>query len=811
VFRRLFFIGLMVLALASCESAKERAQKHFEAAVELIKAGDFARGVVELRNVFKLDDTHREGRRLFADTLRSRGDLQGAYAQYLKLVEQYPDDVEGLTALAEIAFGSGNGTEARLRVDAALKAKPDDPSLLAMDAALDYAAAVKADDAAARDAAATTADALLAKDPALLPARQVLIARDVADGDLDGALALVDAGLKLDGRSQALLRQRLGLLDRLGDKAGIEAELKHMIELFPDDESIGATLVRWYVGEKRLDDAENWLKARIPAGGTDPEPRLRLVRFLSDLRGPQQALAELDRILALDPAPPDVAQNLPAFRSLHAGFLFTAGKHDEAVAEMERLLAGAQPSEQTNRLKVALAQMRAATGNQVGARALVEEVLTDDPDQVEAMKLKADWLIDDDKTDDAIVVLRAALGNAPQDAAIVTLLARAYERQGNRPLVGEMLSRAVALSNQAPAESMRYANYLLQNDEFRSAEDVLIDALRLDSSNAGLISLLAQTHIDMQDWPRAKRDIDSLRELGSDQALAAANELQARMLAGQNKSDELTAFLESLAASDPGGIGPEAAIIRAQVVAGNIDDALARARALAEAHGDDQGAQLILASVLARAGMNDEAERRLRAITAAAPTQERAWTMLYGLRLGRDDLDGAGAVLDAAEKALPDSRGLQWLRAGLLERQGDTEAAIRIYEAFYARDSDTPAIANNLASLLASTHDDAESLDRAWTVARRLKDTTVPAFADTYGWIAFRRDQADEALGYLELAARGLPQDPTVQYHLGKVYAALKRTDEARAQFEKARALLAQGVPGIPDLGRLIDSAMAGQ
>ena len=66
---------------------------------------------------------------------------------------------------------------------------------------------------------------------------------------------------------------------------------------------------------------------------------------------------------------------------------------------------------------------------------------------------------------------------------------------------------------------------------------------------------------------------------------------------------------------------------------------------------------------------------------------------------------------------------------------------------------------------------------------------------DTYGWIAFRRGEHEEALRYLEPAARGLPDDPVVQYHLGMAYAALGRRDEAVAQLTRALEIAGEDNP----------------
>ena len=96
------------------------------------------------------------------------------------------------------------------------------------------------------------------------------------------------------------------------------------------------------------------------------------------------------------------------------------------------------------------------------------------------------------------------------------------------------------------------------------------------------------------------------------------------------------------------------------------------------------------------------------------------------------------------------------------------------------------AIANNLASLLSAFRDDPETLERAAAVARRLRDTDVPAFQDTYGWIAYRQGDFEEAVAYLEPAAAGLPTDPLVQFHLGMTYVALERKEEAIAAMTRA-------------------------
>jgi tetratricopeptide (TPR) repeat protein len=191
-----------------------------------------------------------------------------------------------------------------------------------------------------------------------------------------------------------------------------------------------------------------------------------------------------------------------------------------------------------------------------------------------------------------------------------------------------------------------------------------------------------------------------------------------------------------------------------------------------------------------------QAEALFRALIAEDPTAELPARLLYGLLRSDGRTEEAAAVLKAALAAQPNAATLRWIQAGALEQAGDIDGAIAVYEAMYAVDSGNVVIANNLASLITSHRDDPESLARATAIVRRLKGTKVPAFQDTYGWIAHRNGNHDEALTYLEPAAAGLPNDPTIQFHLGMTYLALGRTEDARRQL--ARALELAGDSPLP-------------
>ncbi|MFN7224023.1 MAG: tetratricopeptide repeat protein [Paracoccaceae bacterium] len=797
--RRIALSLTMAIALgtlAGCQSSEEKAEGHYRSGLELLTAGDTDRALVEFRNVFKLNGQHREARQTYARVQREKGNLREAYGQYLRLVEQYPDDFEGNVALAEMAIRNGAWDEAETYARRAATVQPDDTTARSLVLVLEYRTALTARDQEGMDTALTAAQTLLTAQPDLSLLRQLLADERLRNGDAEEALALIDEGLARDPSLEAFYTMRLGILYQLGRSDEIASHLQAMIARNPDDADTRNMLISWYVSQNDIDAAEATLRQEINPAEDALEPRIRMITFLTQTRGPEAARTETRALIAANPDSPHVA----LYRSILANFEFEDGNKDSAIAEMQKIIADFPQAAQISAIKITLAQMLAQTGNQVGARALIEEVLAADPTEVAALKLKAGWLIDDDKTGDALIVLRTALGQAPRDAETMTLMARAHERDGSTDLMGEMLALAVESSGQAPAESLRYAAFLMQQDKKMPAEDILLNALRRDPENAQLLGALGRLYLDLQDWGRAEHIVRTLLGAKTEIARRLGQELQARLLATRGQNDELTRYLEELAKSETSAgasASVEMALVRDAIRRGEIAKALEQAAKLDGLYPDLPQAGLLHALVMKSSGQTAEPLARLQALTMDHPDFEQAWVALYNIQLAEGALSDADATLTAALAAAPDSRTLQWVKASAFERAGDVDGAIRQYETLYAKYSDWAIVANNLASLLSTTKTDAESLDRAYVIARRLRGTTVPAFQDTYGWIALRRGNLEDALTHLEPAAKGLPTDMSVQYHLAMVYAALDRRDEALAILRKVQEAVPNPAPAL--------------
>lgn len=769
-----------VLTLSACKSSEERAEEYYQSGLELIEAGDYDRGIVELRNVFEFDGSHRDARFLLATTLlEQRNNIRGAYGQFLRLAEQYPNDAETRIMLSEMAFNGTNWEELERHGTRAIELAPDEPRVKAIEIALAYRAASLANDDPARREQARAAQDLLGALPDSVMLRKLVLDALLLNGDMTQALIELDWLLEREPENMLYWRQRLNILSQNDDMEGIETQLLGMVERFPEDTETKQMLLRFYLSREENDKAEAFLRQLADrAAPDDNAPRADLVNYLLQTQGPEAALAELDAAIAEeeDPVP---------FQTIRAGIIFAQGETTEAIMELEGVLEGAEPSEQTNDIKVALARMMLSTGNEVGARAQVEEVLVADEGHPAALKMQASWQIRADEAEAAINNLRLALDRAPEDAQAMSLMAEAYARSGRPELSQDFLALAVEASGNAPAESLRYAQLLIGQERYLPAEDTLLPALRLAPRNVDLLAALGNLYLRMDDMGRTEQVINTLKSIETPAAEQASTQLEAQWISARNGVEEAMSYLESIALSADATLGNQVELVRVKLATGDTAGALTLARDILADNPDNLSLRAITASVEAANGNLEDAATTYRDILEAEPQAANVWLELARVTQRLEGTNAANAVVDEALSIVPDNPNLLWASASYKEQDGDIDGAIEIYESLYERNSSSVVVANNLASLLSTYRTDEASLERAWVVARRFRDADVPAMQDTFGWILFRRGEVSEALPYLEDAAQGLPNDPLVQYHLGKAYEALERPEDAMAQFRK--------------------------
>lgn len=793
---RLFILSAAtssMLLLAACESDSEKAERYFQSGLALIEQGDKERALLELRNVFNHDGFHRKARETYAKTLIELGRTTEAYSQYLRLIEQYPDAIEARITLAELAIASGNWPEVERHGTSAIELAPERLDTQALGRLLEYRTARIEGDTQTAHAIAEQAKVLLEEIRAQDSKDNSALVRLVLDDMVRSApprdtLAALETALERDPTAEDLHMIKVQLLEETGDVAGTGLQLEKMISLFPENAMIKQATINWFLSQDDLAGAEKFLRDQAGDDTGPTEGHIAVIQLLGSRKSKDAALSEISRLEAAN-AGTDKAYFYGAMRAAQN---YKTDDKALAIAELQTLIEATVDSEQKVEMQVLLAQMLVDTNELEQADTLVATILETDASNVDALKIQGTRLIEKDQPGEAIIALRRALDQSPRDAGILTIMAQAHQRDGDIELASERLALAVEVSGNAAPEAMRYAQLLVSQDRMQIAETVLEDARRRDPRNPQLLAMLGALRLQTGAWQQAQDIVNTLRGLETPATDRTATELQAAVLQGQNRIEDSLSILESQVsenASDAERTRAVILIIQTQIRSGKIEAARSYLdTALAQAP-ENPDIRMLDATLYALSGNMEAAEVGYRALIADFPQSHLPVRLLMNVLNSRGQTDAAKAILQEALVRMPENVTLLLSNATMQEQEGDIDAAIATYEKLYAKDSSDLILANNLASLISAHRDDPESLTRAAGISRRLRGTEIPAFQDTYGWIAYRRDNLDEALEYLEPAARGLPNDALVQYHLGMAYVGLGNTEAAKQQLERALTL----------------------
>jgi tetratricopeptide (TPR) repeat protein len=284
-----------------------------------------------------------------------------------------------------------------------------------------------------------------------------------------------------------------------------------------------------------------------------------------------------------------------------------------------------------------------------------------------------------------------------------------------------------------------------------TARKYLRDAVREHASDTRLHAQLGQMLFDAQCYDLALSEMLRARRLGEN-----SPDFLLRLASAENI---LGAFSDAAADADSAAALPASARQRASAAAlagvafesmGEDDSAVARFRRSLELAPDLENSVLMLADLLAKKGLKEEAAAALEKFTARNPALTEPWARLAGLHLALGDPARAVACWTRVRQLSPDYPMLDSMlaQAMLAGRNPDLPAVLRVLE--------------------------------------RAKQKT-PGDSDLFyleGRTLVAMGRYHEAAKSFQAAIRLQPLQSTFYYQLGLVYRKLGQADLAHEQFE---------------------------
>jgi tetratricopeptide (TPR) repeat protein len=550
-----------------------------------------------------------------------------------------------------------------------------------------------------------------------------------------------------------------------------------------------ADLARFLIGQERVAEAEQVLRDAVAANSDSLEAKAALVGLLASHESFDAAEKELLAFVAKSPKDLDLRQFLGDF---YAG----RGQADQAADVYREIVRSDEYGPMGLAARNRLAALAVAGKRIDVAEPLIAEVLEANPQDNDALVLRADIALARGDAATAVADLRAVLRDQPTSVPVQRALAQAYLQSNDVALALETLGKAVEISPGDAQLRVDLAQVLVRSGQEDRALKSLQDAVAEAPENLAAQEQLFRLQVGREDLVGARRTAEAVKAARPD--LPLGDYLAGLVAEAEGRKEAAAASFEAALKLHPESAEPLTALVGLLVSQGRAEDAIARLSRVSREQPRNAVSRNLLGELLASRKRYPEAMAAFDEAVALTP----AWWVPYrGKALAQVGAGDAKAAVQTMQRGLDASGGAISLGtelAALQERLGQPDQAIKTYESLLERSPSNDMLANNLAMLLATHRSDHQSLERARQLSERFKHSNVPAYLNTAGWASYRLGRYEEAVPLLERASDQQPDAPLLRYHLAMAQIKAGQVDDARRNLE---AVLESGTrfPGVDD------------
>jgi tetratricopeptide (TPR) repeat protein len=473
----------------------------------------------------------------------------------------------------------------------------------------------------------------------------------------------------------------------------------------------------------------------------------------------------------------------------------------EILLRMGQLKPAKKALEQTLQLDpdkidayLALSEVQSVLGEPVAA---IESLTTANrlqpDDQRISLQLSLAYVRNHDP-DSAIALLKKLIKESPDYSEAYLALARVYMVSGDQPSAVETYRGLLQFEPAHEQATLELGSLYKQDGKSELATKLFLDYLELIPENNPVRYQLVRIFLDQNDLDQALKQLLQIVQHDSDDFDA---QYKMGLIYLQQRNPELAeqTFRELLTHNQ------EDSNVYALGMA--LEGGQKWQEAISAFEKIPVESNLYPDALIHRAYLLPKVNRRQEAITLlesqlAVSEPRPAWYEFLASLYGEEkNWSKVKQTLDAGLTLFPDNPSLLLRQAFLFDQVGDVDASLESARKILDIEANNAEALNFIAYSYAERN---TRLEEAEVLAlRAIELADAPHIRDTYGWILYRMKRFDDALAELKIASAGLPEDPTILDHLGDVYVALGRINDALSVYQKALDI---GQSGDSDLTR---------
>jgi tetratricopeptide (TPR) repeat protein len=763
-------LACLVAFAASCTSPEKAKAEHVARGEAFLKERRWQEASLEFRNAIQIDENLAAAHWGLAQAYEGLGRGSEYIEELQRTVKLDPANIQARVRLANgflAAYGQKKNpeflAEAERLANEIVAREPSNPDGRILQANVVF---FKGDTAKA-EAMIKEAVAL---DPRRVESHMGLARFYLQTNRPQDAERVYNEAISINDRSSLAHVEYGKFLTQSGRSGDAEAQFRKAVEVDPDNRDVHWVLASYYLVNNRLDRAEEAYKAWAQLDWDKPEGKARL-----------------------------------------ADYYATVGRFDDAANLYQEIVKN---SPDYTRGHYRLGEISLQRGDVQGATAHAEELLKRSPKDPDALFLRARTRVATGKLKDAIADLKTVLDGDPRSKLGLFFMADALYRDGQLEqararagdleryyqdfLPAKLIQIQIGLDSGDIEGSKRAADELIKKLQDAAPNGELTPQLLADvKTNAYLLRgkaslrLAAQTPAQLA---AARADFEAARQSAPNSPVPHVNLADAA--AAEQKLDEAWQHLDQALALDRTNFQALTALINLGAATGRVGEVRGRIEQLAQQQPNSAPLQYLLGQAYRSGSQQDQpdpqrAEAALRRAVEIDADYMPAYTALAEIYFGTQQPDRAIDEYKKITEKRPDDF-VAFRNIGLIEAgRNNLDEAEKYYRRVLSIRADEPVAANNLAALYGdhAKGNPEEAIRLGQDVVRRYPNE--PGFADTLGWVYYRRglyrDSVEQLRRAVDLAGKRGGDNSLYRWHLGAALA--KSGDKAAARRELQKCL----------------------
>jgi tetratricopeptide (TPR) repeat protein len=364
----------------------------------------------------------------------------------------------------------------------------------------------------------------------------------------------------------------------------------------------------------------------------------------------------------------------------------------------------------------------------------------------------------------AINRLRTVVKNDPKNADASALLARAHEMNNESSLAENELRKAIEANPVNNQVHVNYAGYLISKGRTDEALDIVDKALTYFDNDYELLKVKLRILASQQKNDELLAVLNRMET--AEPSMAEVNTTRAQLYLSKGEVDKALEQYELAYDKSVEKYKPLENIVKVYVSNGQSDKALARLQKRFDVDPDDSIANYLVGHVLLSQNKPDEARMKFR---EAAKVSSEWFPPYYGMAvsyLAENNIDKAIEAYNEAVENLKVKTPAQMQLASLYERKQSYTDAMEVYKQIIEDNPANQVAANNYAALLLD-YGNPGDIAAALEIAKGFEKLQQPAFQDTLAWAYAKSGDYQKAIDILMPIVERASNVAVFRYHLG--------------------------------------------